>query len=139
MYPIAMLGLLVLTSLTVLLVIQNTLEILIGLKALPLSTRVSSLVCYKERSLVSNLVSLFVSAIHPGNIVAVQAGCFGCRPRGTFNPLLVRCLCGRFLHNALHEECPAEKETHITVAVDLELRPSVDTQLRTAATLQDHW
>lgn len=40
-YPIAMLGLLLLTSITVLLVIQNTLEILIGLKALPLSTRVS--------------------------------------------------------------------------------------------------
>lgn len=36
-----MLGLLLLTSITVLLVIQNTLEILIGLKALPLSTRVS--------------------------------------------------------------------------------------------------
>lgn len=42
MYPIAMVGLLLLTSITVLLVIQNTLEILIGLKALPLSTRVGT-------------------------------------------------------------------------------------------------
>lgn len=38
-YPIAMLLLLFLTGITVLLVIQNTLELLIGIKALPLSTR----------------------------------------------------------------------------------------------------
>lgn len=39
-YPIAMLLLLVLTSITVLLVVQNTIELLIGIKALPLSSRV---------------------------------------------------------------------------------------------------
>lgn len=39
-YPLAMLLLLFFTGLTVLLVIQNTLELLIGIKALPLSTRV---------------------------------------------------------------------------------------------------
>ncbi|KAL5273633.1 LMBR1L family protein [Megaselia abdita] len=38
-YPLAMLLLLFFTGLTVLLVIQNTLELLIGIKALPLSTR----------------------------------------------------------------------------------------------------
>lgn len=40
-YPIAMLLLLLLTGITVLLVVQNTLELLIGIKALPQSTRVS--------------------------------------------------------------------------------------------------
>ena len=40
-YPVAMLLLLLFTSLTILLVVQNTLELLIGIKALPLSTRVS--------------------------------------------------------------------------------------------------
>ena len=40
-YPIAMLLLLFLTGITVLLVIQNTLELLIGIKAVPLSTRVT--------------------------------------------------------------------------------------------------
>lgn len=40
-YPIAMLMLLFLTGMTVLVVVQNTLELLIGIKALPLSTRVS--------------------------------------------------------------------------------------------------
>lgn len=40
-YPVAMLLLLVLTGITVLLVVQNTLELLIGIKALPMSTRVS--------------------------------------------------------------------------------------------------
>nr|XP_018913489.1 PREDICTED: protein Lilipod [Bemisia tabaci] len=39
LYPIAMVSLLALTVMTVLLVIQNTLELLIGIKALPLSTR----------------------------------------------------------------------------------------------------
>ncbi|XP_063376981.1 protein Lilipod [Cydia fagiglandana] len=38
-YPLAMLLLLALTAITVLMVIQNTLELLIGIKALPLSTR----------------------------------------------------------------------------------------------------
>lgn len=41
-YPLAMLLLLLLTSITVLLVVQNTIELLIGIKALPLSSRVSS-------------------------------------------------------------------------------------------------
>lgn len=40
-YPLAMLLLLVLTSFTVLLVMQNTIELLIGIKALPMSSRVS--------------------------------------------------------------------------------------------------
>lgn len=40
-YPLAMLMLLFLTGITVLIVVQNTLELLIGIKALPLSTRVS--------------------------------------------------------------------------------------------------
>lgn len=40
LYPVAMLLLLLLTSITVLLVIQNTIELLIGIKALPLSSRV---------------------------------------------------------------------------------------------------
>lgn len=39
-YPLAMLVLLFLTGITVLVVVQNTLELLIGIKALPLSTRV---------------------------------------------------------------------------------------------------
>ncbi|KAG5681765.1 hypothetical protein PVAND_011174 [Polypedilum vanderplanki] len=38
-YPFAMLLLLILTSITVLLVMQNTIELLIGIKALPLSSR----------------------------------------------------------------------------------------------------
>ncbi|XP_067641684.1 protein Lilipod isoform X2 [Eurosta solidaginis] len=38
-YPLAMLLLLLFTGITVLLVVQNTLELLIGIKALPLSTR----------------------------------------------------------------------------------------------------
>ncbi|XP_021913510.1 protein Lilipod isoform X3 [Zootermopsis nevadensis] len=43
MYPVAMLLLCALTAVTVLMVLQNTLELLIGIKALPLSTRQFSL------------------------------------------------------------------------------------------------
>lgn len=42
-YPLAMLLLIFCTAVTILLVVQNTLELLIGIKALPLSTRVSHL------------------------------------------------------------------------------------------------
>lgn len=42
-YPVAMLLLCALTAITVLMVLQNTLELLIGIKALPLSTRQFSL------------------------------------------------------------------------------------------------
>lgn len=38
-YPLAMLALLALTGFTILMVVQNTLELVIGIKALPLSTR----------------------------------------------------------------------------------------------------
>lgn len=38
-YPLAMLLLLLITSITILLVMQNTIELLIGIKALPLSSR----------------------------------------------------------------------------------------------------
>lgn len=41
MYPLAMLLLLVTTGITVLTVVMNSVELLIGIKALPLSTRVS--------------------------------------------------------------------------------------------------
>lgn len=47
-YPIAMLLLLFLTGITVLIVVQNTLELLIGIKALPLSTRVR-IFCYEKK------------------------------------------------------------------------------------------
>jgi len=40
LYPVAMLALLVLSTATAFLAVQNTLELLIGIKALPLSTRV---------------------------------------------------------------------------------------------------
>lgn len=43
MYPVAMLLLCAMTAVTVLMVLQNTLELLIGIKALPLSTRQFSL------------------------------------------------------------------------------------------------
>lgn len=47
-YPLAMLMLLFLTGLTVLVVVQNTLELLIGIKALPLSTRVKNILHLKN-------------------------------------------------------------------------------------------
>lgn len=46
MYPLAMLLLLVTTGITVLTVVMNSVELLIGIKALPLSTRVSSSVIH---------------------------------------------------------------------------------------------
>lgn len=44
-YPIAMIVLLAFTIITVFIVLQNTIELLIGFKALPISTRVSKWVC----------------------------------------------------------------------------------------------
>lgn len=50
LYPLAMLALLALSTATALLAVQNTLELLIGIKALPLSTRVRT---YEERDIES--------------------------------------------------------------------------------------
>lgn len=48
-YPLALLLLLLLTSITVLLVVQNTIELLIGIKALPLSSRVSCFISQRQQ------------------------------------------------------------------------------------------
>jgi hypothetical protein len=63
-YPLAMLLLLLLTSITVLLVMQNTIELLIGIKALPLSSRVS--ICFEKDTALYKFVFLSV-AIYAGN------------------------------------------------------------------------
>lgn len=50
LYPLAMLALLILSTATALLAVQNTLELLIGIKALPLSTRVSIYMLHGDES-----------------------------------------------------------------------------------------
>lgn len=47
-YPLCMLVLFAVSAVTVLIVIQNTLELLIGIKALPLSTRVTVHLCTSQ-------------------------------------------------------------------------------------------
>ena len=57
LYPLAMLALLVLSTATALLAVQNTLELLIGIKALPLSTRVGMQVKYKSEQMNETFTS----------------------------------------------------------------------------------
>lgn len=67
-YPLAMLLLLFFTGLTVLLVIQNTLELLIGIKALPLSSRVgfsNTLILFFPNTYIPYSNSLLVSVLCP--------------------------------------------------------------------------
>lgn len=47
-YPLAMLALLILSTTTALLAVQNTLQLLIGIKALPLSTRVCNFIFFNR-------------------------------------------------------------------------------------------
>jgi hypothetical protein len=58
MYPVAMLLLCAMTAVTVLMVLQNTLELLIGIKALPLSTRVSQLLLNLQYALLLFLFTI---------------------------------------------------------------------------------
>lgn len=53
-YPLAMLTLLVLSTVTALIAVQNTLELLVGIKALPLSTRVSLIDCEEKNYVFNN-------------------------------------------------------------------------------------
>ncbi|KAH8307574.1 hypothetical protein KR044_003459, partial [Drosophila immigrans] len=62
-YPLAMLLLLFCTAVTILLVVQNSLELLIGIKALPLSTRVSSVKSRLTRSLYFLFLQQFTLGI----------------------------------------------------------------------------
>lgn len=48
MYPFAMLALFLLSTTTALLAFQNTMELLIGIKALPLITKVSTMCLYNQ-------------------------------------------------------------------------------------------
>lgn len=56
LYPVAMLALLVLSTATALLAVQNTLELLIGIKALPLSTRVRTQSSFYPNKFVINKI-----------------------------------------------------------------------------------
>lgn len=71
-YPLAMLLLIFCTAVTILLVVQNTLELLIGIKALPLSTRVSPTANKKCKWFVHFILA--ISAIHPGHIITIETG-----------------------------------------------------------------
>lgn len=69
LYPIAMLLLLALTVGTELIVVQNTLELLIGMKALPLSTRV----CFRAVAAVGLVTFLSFLAIYVGHYFVIDA------------------------------------------------------------------
>lgn len=60
LYPLAMLALLALSTATALLAVQNTLELLIGIKALPLSTRVSMQMKYKRSEQTNERTNFYV-------------------------------------------------------------------------------
>jgi hypothetical protein len=63
MYPVAILLLCALTAVTVLMVLQNTIELLVGVKALPLSTRVSQLLLNRQYTVL--LFSFTVCTVRP--------------------------------------------------------------------------
>lgn len=75
-YPLAMLMLLFLTGMTVLIVVQNTLELLIGIKALPLSTRVSISIdtnfANDGHKLMSKILFRSILAIYIGHYIVVK-------------------------------------------------------------------
>lgn len=60
LYPVAMLLLIGLTGIAVLSVIQNTLLLLIGIKALPSSTRVTKILKQKSCFLIAYIVAIYV-------------------------------------------------------------------------------
>jgi hypothetical protein len=87
MYPVAMLLLLLLTGITVLTVVQNTLELLIGIKALPLSTRVSTHLVYCQKK---HLICVLFAEIYIRKHVTIEVGVIRRRPRSAYH-ILFRC------------------------------------------------
>jgi len=136
-YPLAMLLLLFCTGVTILLVVQNTLELLIGIKALPLSTRVGLI---ELRSFVMNnyLISYIYLAIYPGHLIALEAGTLWRRPGSVSNLLLGRHLGGGFLQHALHEERLSQAAPDLAATADAKLWLHAGFVLGAAASQQDH-
>lgn len=127
-YPLAMLLLLFLTSITILLVLLNIVEILIGFKALPVSLDTTARVsCHKNKQacqsitftqLIYVMSSFFVSstAIYSGHEFPVKAR----RRRsivGDFCDFIFsRNVIRRILYNATVRKAPATKEKDLTDA-----------------------
>jgi hypothetical protein len=97
-YPVAMLLLLLLTSITVLLVMQNTIELLIGIKALPMSSRVS--VC--DFASKGNLFTFefLLAAIYIRNQLAFKVGRVWSGHRNYHYSLFSANISRRILHDA---------------------------------------
>lgn len=84
------------------------------------------------------MFTFVIAAIHTGHIVSVQVGSTRGSIGGAAHPLLGRSLHSGLLHNALYEECPAEKAQNVIVTIDTELCIGVDIEFGTAAALEDH-
>lgn len=107
-YPIAMILLLSLTVITVLIVIQNTIELLIGIKALPLSSRVifiSSRFYFQYRL-------FFIAAIHTRHNVFIDVRTIRSGLRNRPNFIFDRNIFHRAVHIAVNESHPAEAEKY---------------------------
>lgn len=130
-----MLLLLFLTGLTVLIVVQNTLELLIGLKALPLSTPVSIWLKWMIHIL---FISMF-AAIHTWYHFIVETGYDWCCSRGAHHFLFGRHIFRRIVHNAVYELSSSKKTEYIIVAIDHELRAGADLEFGSAAAVPYNW
>lgn len=135
-YPLAMLLLLFCTAVTILLVVQNTLELLIGIKALPLSTRVSQLQLKDTQQFL--IWFSIILAIYTGHIITVEAGPSWRRVGGVSHLLSGRHLGCWLLQHALHEQCASKAASDIAATADVELRLHAGLVLRAATAKQDY-
>lgn len=99
-----MILLLSLTVITVLIVVQNTMELLIGIKALPLSSRVSLKLfnkCHPINIVVFCLISFL--AIYVRYNVVIDAGTMRCCIRNSANIIFNRNVVDWFIYVASDE------------------------------------
>ena len=115
-YPIGMLVLLFLTGLTVLIVVQNILELLIGIKALGQSTRVCAYfdILYSKVYFKSFLFTVFFLATNIRNNIVIKAGTNRSQPWSNSNILSVCNVSGWAVHYANDEKNTSNKTQNVT-------------------------
>lgn len=130
-YPFGMLLILFFTGITVLLVVQNTLELLIGIKALPLSTRVidNILISTNWDDIYTNH---FIAAIHFRHNLVVKVGSDRGRTGSLHHFLFRSRIISRPLHNAFHETFKATSSPDVSTAVDTQRCTYFDPELSIA-------
>ncbi|KAI4460343.1 lipocalin-1 interacting membrane receptor limr [Holotrichia oblita] len=149
-YPVAMILLIGLTGITVLIVVHNTIELLIGIRALPLSSRVSCIIivviallfCLKNNYFNFYLIYPLLYecpliSIHVGYKLVIDAGSARSCSRDNPDPVFNRHVFYWIIFVAAHVQDKTEGALHPVQLDNRQLYSGVDSEFRATFASED--